>query len=189
VGDAALAPGNEKLLAGRPGTGAILNGPTGKTVNLLSKQEFGDVRAHVEFMVSKDSNSGVYLMGRYEVQVFDSWQKSAPYPGIECGGIYERWDESRDPKGFEVILSDPNVNAILINIFGGILRCDTLASGVVAAAKKVKLAVPLVVRLEGTNVEAGREILGKSGLDFEVAGSMKEAAEKIAKVAAKAKAC
>ncbi|MFH1057759.1 MAG: ADP-forming succinate--CoA ligase subunit beta [Pseudomonadota bacterium] len=92
-------------------------------------------------------------------------------------------------KGFEVILSDPNVNAILINIFGGILRCDTLAAGVVAAARKVKLSVPLVVRLEGTNVEAGREILGKSGLDFQVAGSMKEAAEKIATVAAHAKAC
>jgi len=75
VQDAALAPGNETLLAGQAGAGAILNGPQGKTVNLLTKQEFGDVRAHVEFMVSKDSNSGVYLMGRYEVQVFDSWQK------------------------------------------------------------------------------------------------------------------
>ncbi len=91
-------------------------------------------------------------------------------------------------KGFEVILSDPNVKAILINIFGGILRCDTLASGVVGAAKKVHLSVPLVVRLEGTNVEAGKEILAKSGLDFEVAGSMKEAAEKIAQVVAAAQA-
>jgi succinyl-CoA synthetase beta subunit len=86
-------------------------------------------------------------------------------------------------KGFEVILSDPNVNAILINIFGGILRCDVLAAGVVAAAKKVNLSVPLVVRLEGTNVEEGRKILNESSLSFEVAGSMTEAAEKIAKVA------
>jgi succinyl-CoA synthetase beta subunit len=85
-------------------------------------------------------------------------------------------------KGFEVILSDPNVKAILINIFGGILRCDTLASGVVAAAKKVNLKVPLVVRLEGTNVEDGRRILGESGLHFEVAGSLSEAAAKIALV-------
>ena len=91
-------------------------------------------------------------------------------------------------RGFEVILSDPNVKAILINIFGGILRCDTLAAGVVGAAKKVKLSVPLVVRLEGTNVQAGKEILAKSGLDFEVAGSMKEAAEKIALVVATAQA-
>ncbi|CAO0820313.1 succinyl-CoA synthetase subunit beta [Desulfarculales bacterium] len=85
-------------------------------------------------------------------------------------------------KGFEMILSDPNVKAILINIFGGILRCDTLAAGVVVAAKKVGLKVPLVVRLEGTNVEAGKQILAASGLDFEVAGSMNEVALKIAQV-------
>ncbi len=84
--------------------------------------------------------------------------------------------------GFEIILGDPNVKAILINIFGGILRCDVLASGVVGAAKKVKLRVPLVVRLEGTNVEEGRQILASSGLDFEVAASMSEAAAKIAQV-------
>jgi succinyl-CoA synthetase beta subunit len=83
-------------------------------------------------------------------------------------------------KGFEIILGDPNVQAILINIFGGILRCDVLAAGVVGAAKKVELKVPLVVRLEGTNVEEGRAILAKSGLDFNVAGSMSEAAAMIA---------
>lgn len=109
VQDATLAPGNEKMLAAQPGAGTIINGPAGKTVNLLTKQEFGDVRAHVEFMVSKDSNSGVYFMGRYEVQVYDSWQKTAEYPGIECGGIYQRWNESRDPKGFEG--HSPRVNA------------------------------------------------------------------------------
>lgn len=109
IQDATLAPGNEKLLAGRPGTGVILNGPTGRTVNLLSRQEFGDVRAHVEFTVSKDSNSGVYFMGRYEIQVYDSWEKPSDYPGIECGGIYQRWDESRSEKGFEG--HSPRVNA------------------------------------------------------------------------------
>lgn len=83
-------------------------------------------------------------------------------------------------KGFEIILGDPNVQAILINIFGGILRCDVLAAGVVGAAKKVSLKVPLVVRLEGTNVEEGRAILAQSGLDFKVAGSMSEAAAMIA---------
>ena len=71
----------------------------------VSRREFGDIEAHVEFMVSKDSNSGVYLMGRYEVQVYDSWQKQPEYPGIECGGIYQRWDESKNPKGFEVRLA------------------------------------------------------------------------------------
>jgi sugar phosphate isomerase/epimerase len=101
IGDARLNPADEKLLIAEPGMGAMFNGPTGKTVNLLSKQEFSDVHAHIEFMVSKDSNSGVYFMGRYELQVFDSWGKTPEYPGIECGGIYERWDENRKPKGFE----------------------------------------------------------------------------------------
>lgn len=108
IGDATLAPGNEKMLATEPGAGAIFNGPSGKTVNLFTRKEFGDVRAHVEFMVSKDSNSGVYFMGRYEVQVFDSWQKPSEYPGIECGGIYERWDENRN-RGFEG--HSPRINA------------------------------------------------------------------------------
>ena len=90
----------------------------------------------------------------------------------------------RIAKGFEIILSDKNVNAILFNVFGGILRCDNLATGVVEAAKKVKRQVPMIVRLEGTNVAEGRAILEKSGLNFEMASSMKEAAEKIAKVAA-----
>ena len=101
AGDASLNAEDEKLLSTKPGTGVLVNGPTGKTVHLLSKREFGDVRAHIEFMVAKDSNSGVYFMGRYELQVFDSWQKAAEYPGIECGGIYERWDENRTPKGHE----------------------------------------------------------------------------------------
>lgn len=101
VGDAHLSPGDTKQLASKSGTGAIINGPTGKTRHLLSNQQFGDVRAHIELMVAKDSNSGVYFMGRYEVQVFDSFQKESAYPGIECGGIYRRWDENRTPKGFE----------------------------------------------------------------------------------------
>jgi len=86
-------------------------------------------------------------------------------------------------KAFEIILEDQNVQAILINIFGGILRCDVLAAGVVAAARKVDLKLPLVVRLEGTNVEEGRRILAESDLAFEVAASLSEAAEKIATVA------
>jgi sugar phosphate isomerase/epimerase len=103
IGNARLKPSDAEFLTTEPGTGAIFNGPLGKTVNLLSKREFGDVRAHIEFMVSKDSNSGVYFMGRYELQVFDSWGKTPEYPGIECGGIYERWDENRPSgtKGFE----------------------------------------------------------------------------------------
>jgi succinyl-CoA synthetase beta subunit len=71
------------------------------------------------------------------------------------------------------------VKAVLINIFGGILRVDTLAKGVVEAATKTKIQLPIVLRLEGTNVEAGREILQQSGLNFIVAATMKDAAEKV----------
>jgi succinyl-CoA synthetase beta subunit len=80
---------------------------------------------------------------------------------------------------FEILLSDNNVKAVLINIFGGILRVDTLAKGVVEAAQKTHIQLPIVLRLEGTNVEAGREILKQSGLNFIVADTMKDAAEKV----------
>lgn len=80
---------------------------------------------------------------------------------------------------FEILLSDKSVKAVLINIFGGILRVDTLANGVVEAANKTKIQLPIVLRLEGTNVEQGREILKQSGLNFIVAETMKDAAEKV----------
>jgi succinyl-CoA synthetase beta subunit len=80
---------------------------------------------------------------------------------------------------FEILLSDKNVKAVLINIFGGILRVDTLARGVVEAANKTHIQLPVVLRLEGTNVEQGREILQQSGLNFIVAETMKDAAEKV----------
>ncbi|RLB21776.1 MAG: ADP-forming succinate--CoA ligase subunit beta [Deltaproteobacteria bacterium] len=86
-------------------------------------------------------------------------------------------------KGFEIILKDERVKAILINIFGGILRCDVLARGVLAAAKKTEIPVPLIVRLEGTNVEEGRKILEDSDLDFLVAKDMAEAAQLVAREA------
>ena len=81
---------------------------------------------------------------------------------------------------FQIMLSDPNVKAVLINIFGGILRCDRLAQGVVDAAKEVGLNVPVVIRMEGTNVEKGRQILAESGLQLINAVDMKDAAEKVA---------
>ena len=80
---------------------------------------------------------------------------------------------------FEILLSDKNVRAVLINIFGGILRVDTLATGVVEAAKKTQIQLPIVLRLEGTNVQEGKKILMESGLNFAVAETMKDAAEKV----------
>ncbi len=84
---------------------------------------------------------------------------------------------------FKILLSDRNVKGILVNIFGGIMKCDTIADGVIAAAREVKLSVPLVVRLEGTNVELGRKLLQESKLDLQTAVSLDEAAEKIVKAA------
>jgi succinyl-CoA synthetase beta subunit len=84
---------------------------------------------------------------------------------------------------FRILLTDRNVKAVLINIFGGILRCDTLATGVVAAARDLNVRVPIVVRMEGTNVERGRQILRDSGLNFTVGQDMRDAAEKVVRLA------
>ncbi len=85
---------------------------------------------------------------------------------------------------FKILLSDENVKGILVNIFGGIMKCDTIAEGVIAAAKEVHLSVPLVVRLEGTNVELGKKLLQQSGLNLQTASSLDEAAEKIVRAIA-----
>ena len=86
-------------------------------------------------------------------------------------------NEEQVTAAFKIILSDPNVKGILVNIFGGIMKCDIIARGIVSAAKNVSLSVPLVVRLEGTNVEAGKVILKESGLELTSADSLAEAAE------------
>ena len=85
--------------------------------------------------------------------------------------------EERVKNAFRILLSDPNVRAVFINVFGGILRCDMLASGIVSAAKDLRFKVPVVVRMEGTNVRQGQEILRNSGLNFAVANGMKDGAE------------
>ena len=87
--------------------------------------------------------------------------------------------KERVTTAFKIILSDPNVRGILVNIFGGIMRCDVIAEGVVAAAKEVSLNVPLVVRLEGTNVDLGKKILAESGLTITSADDLADAAEKV----------
>ncbi|MEE2986925.1 MAG: ADP-forming succinate--CoA ligase subunit beta [Nitrospinota bacterium] len=93
------------------------------------------------------------------------------------GGANEEMIEN----GFRIVLSDPHVKAIFINIFGGILRCDILARGVVAAANKLHIKIPIVVRMEGTNMEEGHNILEYSGLNFIIGDGMKDGAEKVVK--------
>ena len=89
-------------------------------------------------------------------------------------------------EAFKLILSDPNVEGLLVNIFGGIMRCDVIAEGIVAAAREVSLSVPLVVRLAGTNVELGKQILEESGLLIIAADDLADAAEKAVKAAEEA---
>jgi succinyl-CoA synthetase beta subunit len=89
--------------------------------------------------------------------------------------------KERVTTAFKLILSDPHVEGILVNIFGGIMRCDVIAEGVVAAAREVSLHVPLVVRLEGTNVSLGKKILAESGLPILSADNLADAAEKVVK--------
>jgi len=92
--------------------------------------------------------------------------------------------QERVEAAFRILLADENVKAVLINIFGGIVRCDMVARGVVEAAKKLGIKVPVVVRLEGTNVEEGQRVIRESGLNFTVANGMQDAAEKVVALAA-----
>ena len=103
-----------------------------------------------------------------------SYAGGSPANFLDVGGSA---NQEQIENAFAILLSDPNVKAIFINIFGGILRVDVLAEGVVAATKKLDVKLPIILRLEGTNVEEGREILKNSGLKFEVGSTMKEAAD------------
>ena len=100
----------------------------------------------------------------------------APANFLDVGGGATK---ERVTAAFKIILSDPNVDGILVNIFGGIMRCDVIAEGIVAAAREVALHVPLVVRLEGTNVELGKDILRTSGLPIISADNLADAAERV----------
>ncbi|MFM1944184.1 MAG: hypothetical protein RI897_3166 [Verrucomicrobiota bacterium] len=107
---ATLQPGNPAGLTITPGEGILFNGPDGHTSNLLTRDSFGDVQVHLEFCLPKGSNSGIYLMGRYEIQIYDSYGvPKDKYPGIECGGIYPRWTQDRG----EFEGHSPSINATL----------------------------------------------------------------------------
>jgi succinyl-CoA synthetase beta subunit len=103
-----------------------------------------------------------------------SYAGGSPANFLDVGGSAS---QEQIENAFEILLSDPNVKAIFINIFGGILRVDILASAVVEATKKLNVKLPIILRLEGTNVEEGRKILAESGIKFQVGATMKEAAD------------
>jgi hypothetical protein len=100
-----LGPTRLGAVGAGPG-GTMLNGPTGRTVNLVTDQKFGDVELYLEFMIAKGSNSGVYLHGLYEVQIFDSWDSTEPMTTSDCGAVYHRWINNQGVGG-----SAPNRNA------------------------------------------------------------------------------
>lgn len=143
----------------------------------------------LEVKASKYNLNYIHLEGNIGVMVNGAGLAMATMDVIKMAGaepanfldVGGGADEEMIENGFEIILEDKKVEAILINIFGGILRCDVLARGVLAAAEKHDIKVPLIVRLEGTNVEDGRKILESSGLKFLVAGDMAEAAELVKK--------
>ena len=101
---------------------------------------------------------------------------ASPANFLDVGGGATK---ERVTAAFKIILSDPNVEGILVNIFGGIMRCDVIAEGVISAAREVRLSVPLVVRLEGTNVDLGKDILARSNLPIISADNLADAAEKV----------
>src|SRR5690606_21916424 len=129
--------------------------------------------------VKLDGNIGCMVNGAgLAMATMDIIQHYGESPAnfLDVGGGATR---ERVITAFKLILSDANVEAILVNIFGGIMRCDVIAEGVVAAAREVSLHVPLVVRLEGTNVELGKKIMEESGLPIITADNLTDAAEKV----------
>jgi succinyl-CoA synthetase beta subunit len=133
--------------------------------------------------VSLDGNVGCLVNGAGLamatmdiIKHFGAGHGVAPANFLDVGGCA---NQEQVTKAFKMILKSPRVKAIFVNIFGGIMKCDVIANGVVAAAKELGLKVPLVVRLEGTNVELGRKILGESGLAIQAAGTMADGAKKV----------
>ena len=151
----------------------------------LDEEDPLEVRASEQELnyIKLDGNVGCMVNGAgLAMATMDIIQHAGGMPAnfLDVGGGA---NEEQVKNGFEILLSDKNVQAVLINIFGGIMRCDIVAAGVVAAAKSLGVRVPVVIRLEGTNVDQGRKILEESGLNFTVAQGMKDAAEKVVRLA------
>ena len=169
VGAVQLDPANQKHFTTRSGQGVLINSATNHTVNLLSTAEFGDCEAHIEFCVPLQSNSGVYLLGRYEVQVFDSWGVAQPKPS-DCGGIYA---SCSDPKP-DYSGHPPMVNASLPpgdwQSFDILFRAPRFA----ASGKKIENAKFIKVTHNGKviqeNVEVPRPTCAARWLDEKPTG-------------------
>ena len=160
---------------------ALYRHPDIKALRDLSEEDPLEVEASKYQLnyIKLDGNVGCMVNGAgLAMATMDIIQYAGGMPAnfLDVGGGA---NEEQVRHAFDILLSDKNVKAVLINIFGGILRVDTLANGMVSAARKTNIRLPIVLRLEGTNVEQGRVILKESGLNFIVAEAMKDAAEKV----------
>ncbi len=164
---------------------ALTRHPEIKEMRDLSEEEPLEVEASKYDLnyIKLDGNVGCMVNGAgLAMATMDIIMHSGGMPAnfLDVGGGVS---EEAVKNAFKILVSDKDVKAALINIFGGIVRCDLVAGGIVKAAKELKLKIPMVVRLEGTNVEEGKKILKESGLSFYPAESMKEAAEKVVPLA------
>lgn len=159
---------------------ALMRHPDVVELRDVTEEDAKEVRAS-EFdlnYISLDGNIGCLVNGAgLAMATMDIIKKFGGQPAnfLDVGGSATT---ERVTAAFEILLSDPNVKAIMVNIFGGIMKCDIIAEGVVAAANKIGMTIPLVVRLEGTNVARGKEILKESGLAIIAAEDMADAAKK-----------
>ncbi len=154
VGKASVNSTNNRLLKAKSGEGIVMNGLTGKTKNLLTNMEHGDIEAHIEFMIPAKSNSGVYFQGRYEVQVLDSFTFKTPRHS-HCGGIYQRW---ANDKGFEG--HAPRVNAARKPGEWQTFDIVFYAPRFDEDGKKIRNAVFRKVVLNGIMVHENQEVTG-----------------------------
>jgi len=165
AGAVKLEADNEKKMFVTDGEGVLINGMVGKTEHLITKDNHGDTRLKLEFMIPKGSNSGVYLQGRYEIQILDSWGREKMVSG-DCGGIYQRWDENRkENKGFEG--TPPPVNASKKSGEWQHLLISFKAPRFNAEGEKIKNAVFKKVKLNGVRLHRNVEVTGptRSSLD------------------------
>lgn len=152
---------------------AEMRDPTEESIKELEAGEFGLSYIELDGNIGCLVNGAGLAMGTLDIIKLHGGE---PANFLDVGGSAT---QETVQKAFSIILSDPNVKAILVNIFGGIMKCDIIANGVVGAARELKLQVPLVVRLEGTNVALGKKILNESGLKIIAAEDLADAAKKV----------
>ena len=153
AGNAKLNPDDEKKLTAIDGNSVLIS-EQGKTVNLVTNQNYGDIKVELDFMISKKSNSGVYLQGRYEIQIYDSWGKENPV-SWDCGGIYARYDGTKTYEG-----TPPLVNASKKPGEWQHLEINFKAPRFNSKGEKIKNAVFKKVKLNGITVQKNAEVTG-----------------------------